>query len=235
MPPQSGSPGPLGLYPRPSPRDGCRRRRDTLRGISLEPPARRWESTPWQEGFFCPDFHATNAGEGHMAYAIWIELPVVPSGAIVVQKSADLNEHEALLNSVSYPMEPRADSHRGVSATDELPTGRTYHQSFVAKCPRQPALAHQYFDRQPYRGSLPAGCRVGVSRRTNIAAPHPEPTACQHPVSSHNSACSVSSVLCAFHAPRAVRGHAIHRRAGPQARGVITAACFAVMSSRRIH
>jgi hypothetical protein len=43
-----------------------------------------------------------------MAYAIRIELPVVPSGAIVVQKSADLNEYEALLNSVSYPMEPRA-------------------------------------------------------------------------------------------------------------------------------
>jgi hypothetical protein len=43
-----------------------------------------------------------------MAHAVEITLPVVPNGAIVVQKMADVSECGALLNSISYPMEHRA-------------------------------------------------------------------------------------------------------------------------------
>ena len=61
----------------------------------------RKSKPPWQEGGFCPDFRVSNEG------VIWIGLPpAVASGTIVIQKTFDLNEHEILLNSVSYPVEP---------------------------------------------------------------------------------------------------------------------------------
>ena len=84
-----------------------------------------------------------------MAYAIWIELPVVPSGAIVVQKSADLNEHERFLNSVSYPMEPRAahiEEYR--RRTNFPPGGFTTNLSWRSVLVNQPWLINILTDNQ---------------------------------------------------------------------------------------
>ena len=84
-----------------------------------------------------------------MAYAIRIELPVVPSGAIVVQKSADLNEHEALLNSVSYPMEPRTiHSEEYGRRTNFPPGGPTTNLSWRSVPANQPWLINILTDNQ---------------------------------------------------------------------------------------
>ncbi len=58
-----------------------------------------------------------------MAYAVEIKLPVVPNGAIVVQTTADLSEHEALLNSISYPTEQRAVHTEEYRRRTDLPPG----------------------------------------------------------------------------------------------------------------
>jgi hypothetical protein len=113
--------------------------------------------TPWQGGSFCPDFHVTYVG-GHMAYAIWIKLPAVPSGAIVVQKTADLNEHEVLLNSVSYPMEPREghiEEYR--RRTNFPPGGFTTNLSWRSVLPNQPWLINILTDNHTEALCLLAG------------------------------------------------------------------------------
>jgi hypothetical protein len=85
-----------------------------------------------------------------MAYAIWIGLPpAVASGAIVVQKTADLNEHEVLLNSVTYPMEPRAihiEEYR--RRTNFTPGGPTTNLSWRNVLPNQPWLINILTDNQ---------------------------------------------------------------------------------------
>jgi hypothetical protein len=78
---------------------------------------------------------------GHMAYAVWIELPAVANGAIVVQKTADLNKLKVLLNSVSYPMEPRElhfEEYR--RRTNFPPGGSTTNLSWRNVLPNQPWL-----------------------------------------------------------------------------------------------
>ena len=85
-----------------------------------------------------------------MAYAIWIGLPpAVASGAIVVQKTADLNEHEVLLNSVSYPIEPRKvhiEEYR--RRTNFPPGGPTTNLSWRNVLPNQPWLINILTDNQ---------------------------------------------------------------------------------------
>jgi hypothetical protein len=76
-----------------------------------------------------------------MAYAVAITLPIVPHGAIVVQTTADLSEHEALLNSISYPMEQRAvhnDEYR--RRTDLPPDAPTTNLSWRSVPVNQPWL-----------------------------------------------------------------------------------------------
>ena len=93
-----------------------------------------------------------------MAYAIWIQLPVVPSGAIVVQKSADLDEHEVLLNSVSYPMEPRAshiEEYR--RRTNFPPSGSTTNLSWRSVLINQPWLINILTDNHTEALCLLAG------------------------------------------------------------------------------
>ena len=93
-----------------------------------------------------------------MAYAIWIQLPVVPSGAIVVQKSADLIEHEILLNSVSYPMEPRAihiEEYR--RRTNFPPRGPTTNLSWRSVLINQPWLINILTDNHTEALCLLAG------------------------------------------------------------------------------
>lgn len=93
-----------------------------------------------------------------MAYAIWIELPVVPSGAILVQKSADLFEHEVLLNSVSYPMEPReAHIEEYRRRTNFLPGGSTTNLSWRSVLSNQPWLINILTDNHTEALCLLAG------------------------------------------------------------------------------
>ena len=93
-----------------------------------------------------------------MAYAIWIELPVVPSGAIMVQRSADLYEHEILLNSVSYPMEPRKvhiEEYR--RRTNFPPGGSTTNLSWRSVLNNQPWLINILTDNHTEALCLLAG------------------------------------------------------------------------------
>jgi hypothetical protein len=75
-----------------------------------------------------------------MAYDIWIELPAVANGAIVVQKTADLNELEVLLNSVSYSMEPRKVHIEEYRRRTNFPPGPTTNLSWRSVLPNQPWL-----------------------------------------------------------------------------------------------
>ena len=149
-----------------------------------------------------------------MAYAIWIGLPpAVASGAIVVQKTADLNEHEVLLNSVSYPIEPRKvhiEEYR--RRTNFPPGGPTTNLSWRNVLPNQPWLINILTDNQTEALCLLAAELVFLGEQLSQHRIQNKQPA--DPVSSHNSTYRVSSVLCALHATRAVRGHAVHRRAG---------------------
>jgi hypothetical protein len=94
-----------------------------------------------------------------MAYAIWIELPVVvPSGAIMVQKAADLYEHEVLLNSVSYPIKPR-EAHIGEyrRRTNFPPGGSTTNLSWRSVLNNQPWLINILTDNRTEALCLLAG------------------------------------------------------------------------------
>jgi hypothetical protein len=104
-----------------------------------------------------------------MAYAIWIELPAVPNGAIVVQKTADLNELEVLLNSVSYPMEPRKvhiEEYR--RRTNFRPDGPTTNLSWRNVLPNQPWLINILTDNHTEALCLLAGELVFLGEQLSL-------------------------------------------------------------------